>query len=111
MFDLDLVCFFFGTGVISLDVILSQLPHLMQEGSVKGIIRTMGGKTEYEYPDNLGCTYIDQKGKLCAAIGCWAKALLENSKDLGDTPEAEERRKRIMEKAKAAGCKEALELG
>jgi len=69
----------------------------------------MEKKQEYEYPGNLGCTYVDQNGKLCAAVGCWAKALLENSKDLGDTPEAEERRKIIIEKALAAGCKQTLE--
>ena len=83
----------------------------MQEVSLEDIIRIMEKIQKYEYPENLGCTYIDQNGKLCAAIGCWARALLENSKDLGDTPEAEERRKRIMEKAKASGCKETLELG
>ena len=83
----------------------------MQEVSLEDIIRIMEKIQKYEYPENLGCTYIDQNGKLCAAIGCWAKALLENSEDLGNTPEAIERRKKIIEKAKAAGCKEALELG
>ena len=81
----------------------------MQEVSLKGIIQPMEKKTEYEHPENLGCTYIDQNGKLCAAIGCWAKALLENSKDLGDNPEASKRRENIIKKSKAAGCKCDLE--
>lgn len=64
---------------------------------------------KYEYPGNLGCTYIDKNGKLCAAIGCWAKVLLENSKDLGNNPEATRRREEIIRKAKASGCKQTLE--
>ena len=66
---------------------------------------------KYEHPENLGCTYVDKNGKLCAAIGCWAKTLLENPENLGNTPEAKERRKKIIERALAAGCKQTLELG
>lgn len=62
---------------------------------------------KYEYPRNLGCRYLDHN-EGCAKIGCWAQALLENSRDLGDTPEAEERRKKIIEKAIKAGCKQVL---
>lgn len=60
---------------------------------------------EYDYPKNLGCKRVDPNGTLCATIGCWTKDLLDNSKDLGDNPEATKRREEIIKAAKAAGCK------
>jgi hypothetical protein len=41
---------------------------------------------------------------LCAGTGCVAQALMNNSADLGEGVEAEERRAKIKKDAKANGC-------
>lgn len=40
----------------------------------------------------------------CAGTGCIAQALMDNSADLGEGAEAEERRAKIKEDAEANGC-------
>lgn len=70
----------------------------------------MGKKIEFEYPENLGCTYRDGKGELCAHLQCWAQVLLECSRDLDDSTESRKRRQAIIDEAKAAGCKAVLNL-
>jgi hypothetical protein len=82
----------------------------MQEGGLKDIIRTMGKKIEYEHPENLGCTRAGDIGTFCAINGCYAKYLLENSKDIEDPVIAERSRKGIIKVAKAAGCKCDFEI-
>jgi hypothetical protein len=55
-----------------------------------------------KYPEYKKCTNWG-KG-FCAGSGCVGQALMDNSRDLGDTPEAEERRAKIKEDAEASGC-------
>ena len=58
----------------------------------------------FKFPKNLGCTFGDTSGKFCAAVGCWAETLRENLKDLGDTPERQEREATIVNTARCKGC-------
>jgi len=61
-------------------------------------------ESEYKSPENLGCKYGDDGGKLCAAVSCWAQILRTNLADEGNTPERWERDKKIVEDARAKGC-------
>lgn len=57
---------------------------------------------QLKFPELKNCTFWGEG--TCAGVGCAAQALMENSVDLGDSHEANERRDEIEKDAKDAHC-------
>jgi len=57
---------------------------------------------EYPFPENLGCTYGDPDGKMCAELGCWAKVIIEELRGYGE--EAIARMDKVKANARIHGC-------
>ncbi len=66
----------------------------------------MNKDSEPKYPNLVNCQY--GMSGMCAALGCQAQVLMNNSRDLGNNSEAKKRRDAIETASKAAGCPEEL---
>ena len=57
---------------------------------------------KYPFPKNLGCTYGDPDGEMCAVLGCWAKVINKELREQGEGAVA--RMDKVKANARTHGC-------